>query len=224
MKDGQNNSEEPMTNYFEIAVKYIAENAGPECAIMKEGILDVEDFYCFSYNSKKYLEGGYYGDMLIGPGSIIISKKDGRIFEYGSGYSSENAIADLRKRLHLEIEIKKEKPHFILNTHYDLEITRVKRKMALIELLVEYQTTYIIPEAVGNAIYRVAKSYTSSQLEGRLKMLPATFHGIDWRENVNLFSALLKSNSCEFNLIEHIDYRLEKYTPDATAKDLEPIW
>lgn len=94
-----------MDSYFEIANVYIITEVGEDCAIVMESIQDLDDFYCFTYQSKSYLKMGNNELMWVGQGYNFIHKKDKRIFSYGSGFPLETALHDLRERLRIETKV-----------------------------------------------------------------------------------------------------------------------
>jgi len=44
--------------------------------------------FVFFYQSKKFIETGDFGLMLVGQGPVLVSREDGRVFETGSAFST----------------------------------------------------------------------------------------------------------------------------------------
>lgn len=213
-----------MNSYFDKAENFIDKEVGKDFGIVPDSIQDLSDFYGFTYQSRKYLETGSFEDMAIGQGYNFISKSDNRIFSYGSGQGFEDALKELRNKISKEAEIKKVKSEFDIQKRFDLRISTVMKKQILVDTLLKFGITYIIPEVVGSSIFRIAKNYKKKLLFEKLTDLPITFHGLNQHEIPNLIIELIKKSSCEFDLIEQQERNLAKYTDKATEIDLEPIW
>jgi hypothetical protein len=213
-----------MDTYLDIAKEYISTAIGTDFAIVPESIHDLEDVFSFSYQTRTFLETGNFSYMTVGQGPTFIHKKDDRIFHYGSRFSFEEALNDLRKKLETETRIKTHTADFDLDTRYNLQINRIKKKQLLIDTLVAHKIEYIIPEIVGDSIFRISKTYKFRGLEIRLKELPAIFNATIGNTNVDLINDLIQQDSCEFELIKHIPMKYEVYTSRATPEDLKPIW
>lgn len=213
-----------MSIYLDLAKKYINTEIGTDFAIVPEGINDLEDFFSFTYQTKEFLETGNFSAMTIGQGYHFIHKKDQRIFPYGSRLSFEEAMNDLREKLAIEVRIKTHKVNFELDVRYNIQINQIRNKQLVIDLFIKHRLEYIIPEVVGDSIFRISKPYKKNELLLRLDNLPTTFSEIQGHDMSYLIDDLLKSACCDFDLILHIPVKYEVYTSRATPGDLNPIW
>ncbi|WP_298549296.1 hypothetical protein [uncultured Aquimarina sp.] len=213
-----------MNLYFDKAVNYIAIEIGKDFGIILGSIQDLEDFYAFTYQSRKYLETGKIEDMAIGQGYNFISKSDQRVFSFGSRYVYSDALKELRNKVSQEAEIRKKISHFDIQKKFDLSVSSVIKKQILVDTLLKFGLTYTIPEVVGKLIFRIPKNYKKKFLFEKLTELPITFHGLDQNELSSLIIELIKNNSCEFDILEQKENNLARYIDKATKVDLEPIW
>ncbi len=204
-----------MDKYYNIATKFIKE-AGDNYAIVKESIKDLDDYYCFTYHTTPA--------MPDGPGYNFINKKDDRIFSYESGVLFASALKDLVEQLTIEARIKVHKADFNIKTRFDILIVGIKNENLLTNTLIKHATYYVVPEIVGDSITRTEKNYYSEVLEERLKYLPTIFRGIKLENGPYLIDELIKTESCEFNLLKHIERQYAKDTKESTNKDLAPVW
>lgn len=211
-----------MKSLIEIAKEYIKAEYGSEFGIIEDSIIETDDLFCFVAQTLKYLESGNIFDMAIGGGYIFINKTDHRIFGYGSGMDFNTSIIDLRKSIKIEKKIRKYIPDFDQQKKYAISIVKVKNEEALIQILLQMDISYIIPEIVGTSIFRVSKPYKKKKIKERLINLPTTFNLVTI--SLNILYEFVKKDSCEFHLIEFEFPNRAKYVSEATAIDLEPIW
>jgi hypothetical protein len=211
-------------NYPKIAKEYIQQEAGNDFDIVEESIVDSELYYSFTYQSKEFLKTGDFKAMYVGQGYIFISKIDDRFFAYGSYLSYEEALELLTDNLSKESKIKRFKPEFDIKVRYDIQIKSIRKKWILIDLLLKYQTKYIIPEIAGETIYRIAKDYKRKDLEDKLNEKDFTFHQISITNGIYLIHDLIETQCCDFDLRLHTERKYEKYLEKASPEDLEPIW
>lgn len=188
-------------SYFEIANVYILTKVGEDCAIVMESIQDLDDFYCFTYQSKSYLKMGNNEPMLVGQGYNFIHKKDKRIFSYGSGFPLETALHDLRERLRIETKVKRVKNNFELEKQFDLLVTTIHKKQIFIDTFLKFDISFVTPEIVGDSTFRIPKRYTKNVLLEKIKDLPASFKSINSRSCLYLADDLIKNECCDFDLI-----------------------
>lgn len=59
-----------------------------------------ESKYCFAFfcTAKKYLDSSKHGQNFIGPGPLIVDRRNGEVIETGSGYSRETYLENYEKR------------------------------------------------------------------------------------------------------------------------------
>jgi hypothetical protein len=211
-----------MTDYSAEARRHISERYGDQFSLLEKSIVDSDRFYCFTFQSSEFIRTGDYSSMSVGQGYTIIDKEDNRFFDFESIHSLDQSLKILDEKLTIENRIRKHKPQFDLRTKYDLQINSIKKRQPLIEKLKGYGLTYVIPEVVGDSIFRIAKTYDSKGIEKRLTDLPVVFHGIS--NDLTLIDDLLSSDYCDFDVPKHQDKSLAKYVEKATEDDLKPIW
>ena len=186
-----------MKDYLSEARQHIREKYGEQFSVLEKSIVDLDRFYCFTFQSNEFLKTGNFSTMAVGQGYTIINKADNRFFNFGSGYSLDESLKVLDENLQTEAGIRKYKSQFILGTRYDLQINSIKKRQTLIEILQGHQVTYVIPEVVGDSIFRIAKAYDSKKLEKRLLELPVVFHGVS--ESLMLINELTTSACCDLD-------------------------
>jgi len=216
-----------MTNYHKIAQQYVSEKIGEDFVVITEHAVDLPDLFCFSYQHRKFQETGDFQYMTIGQGPTCVNKKDQRIFRFNAGYTFEKAIQELQQQLNKEKEIRKAKPQFDLQKHFDVHISKIdteRCKEIVQDNLLECGVYYVIPEIVGSCIYRIDTAYRKQLLNDKLSELPRTFHNVDQRNLPDLILNLIKQPYCSFNLEKHYNKDFAKYTNKATPADLDPIW
>lgn len=214
-----------MNDFFKIAEDFVKTEIGNDVSILKDSIEDLEDLYCFTYQSKEYLKTNDFSSILVGQGYLYLNKSDKRIFSIGSTYPLESGLKEIREWLYFEKKIRMYYPDYELNIKYDIIVTQINDKEILKKILIRYETSYIIPEVVSNFIYRISKNYNSKILDQRLELLPSTFKGISQSTNFKLITNLIESNCCKFDIVKHINKNYSSYL-DATIlpEDLKPEW
>lgn len=213
-----------VNEYLLLSSQYVAGKYGDGFAVVPGSIRDFEDLYCFTFQTKKFLETNNIVDMAVGNGYTFIYKLDNRIFEAGSRFTFEQSLKDLRNKLKVESYIKRQVSNFRLNLDFDLKILEIHQVKLLLDVLDKHELTYIIPEVVGDSIFRISKRYTQTLLQTRLKDLPVIFHGVDHLNCLYLADELLRYNICRFELQERQVKNYARYVGRATAEDLESIW
>lgn len=88
-----------LKNAKEIALSFITEinkNASKYSTevTLCENIEKFEFVYVFYYNSVEFIKTGELSELLLGPGPCLIDKNNGMIINYGSAYSSKEAVKD----------------------------------------------------------------------------------------------------------------------------------
>lgn len=64
----------------------------PECTIVESATREYPSCFVFCYQSIRFVETGNFDEMLVGHGSVLVSKSDGNAFETGSAYSIERYV------------------------------------------------------------------------------------------------------------------------------------
>ncbi len=212
-----------MNTYLKAAIDFIAAKAGPYYSISPNSIEETDDFYCFTYLPTEYLNRDKFLEPIgIAGGFNILNKADSRIFRYSGGIPYENGMADLSERLKKETEIKRQLPIFSLNHSYCLTIVSNYSAEKVANVLIKYKAAYIIPEVVGDSIFRIPALYKKEQLMKRLSTLPVTFSCV--QVDCDVLLELIAVKGCNFEIALKTNKQMAKYTSGATTSDLEPIW
>lgn len=104
--------------YLKIAEEYVLKNAGDHVEVSYTE--DHDDLFVFGYQAKDKKV------RLVGQGPILLVKKDGRIFEYGSGTGEKEALIKVTNNLNKERLIRLfYKDYNIQSNNYDLIINNV---------------------------------------------------------------------------------------------------
>lgn len=104
--------------YLKIAEEYVLKNAGDHVEVSYTE--DHDDLFVFGYQAKDKKV------RLVGQGPILLVKKDGRIFEYGSGTGEKEALIKVTNNLNKERLIRLfYEDYNIQSNNYDLIINEV---------------------------------------------------------------------------------------------------
>lgn len=154
--------------FLKIAKEYVLNNAGDHVEVVYTE--DFDELFVFGYQAKdKKIR-------LVGQGPIVLVKRDGRIFEYGSGTGTEEALIEVTNKLNQERLIRLfYKNYNIQNDNYDLIITDIYKLdegeylNELITVLLRNRIQYSTCDE-NNEIQR--HYYTKDKLEEILKQTP----------------------------------------------------
>ena len=154
--------------YLKIAEEYVLNNAGDHVEVSYTE--DYDEFFVFSYQAKDKKV------RLVGQGPILLVKKDGRIFEYGSGTGEKRALVEVTNKLNKERLIRLfYKNYNIQSNNYDLMINDVykldegENLNELIDVLLRNRIQYFTHDE-NNEEKR--HYYTKEKLEETLKQTP----------------------------------------------------
>jgi len=154
--------------YLKIAEEYVLNNAGDHVEVSYTE--DYDEFFVFSYQAKDKKV------RLVGQGPILLVKKDGRIFEYGSGTGEKRALVEVTNKLNKERLIRLfYKNYNIQSNNYDLIINDVykldegENLNELIDVLLRNRIQYFTHDE-NNEEKR--HYYTKEKLEETLKQTP----------------------------------------------------
>jgi len=175
---------------------------------------DTVDYYCFGYFHPT--------ETYVGQGLIFINKSDERFFIYGSGNSDPKA--EFIKKIELERVTRKTFSDFDIRKSYNIKITRILRKMSLIDKLMELDFCYTTPEIVGSDIFRIAKPYTQRIFEKRLSQLPCEFNNINAEKISEILSLNENKKVVEFSITEYVEQKKINRLERATNEDLQTTW
>ncbi|MBP2615702.1 hypothetical protein [Chryseobacterium jejuense] len=157
-----------MTEIIKIAEKYVLNNAGDHVEISYTE--DYDDIFVFGYQAKDKKV------MLIGQGPILLVKKDGRIFEFGSATGVKQALIEVITKLNKERLIRIfHKEYNIQNSNYHLVINDIYRDddsedlNNLITVLLRNRIGYSTRDENNKIQFHY---YNKEQLEEILKQTP----------------------------------------------------
>lgn len=155
--------------YLKIAEKYVLNNAGDHVEVSYTENYD--ELFVFGYQAKDKKV------RLVGQGPIVLVKKDGRIFEYGSSTGDEEALVEVTNKLNKERLIRLfYKNYNIKNNNYDLIINDIykldegEHLNELITVLLRNRIQYFTHDE-NNGEQR--HYYTKERLEETLEQTPA---------------------------------------------------
>jgi hypothetical protein len=175
---------------FEEAKRIAIEKIGTDCALVESATVEKPYGWYFFGQSRTYLETGDFKQMLVGSGGFIVERADGRVFEFGSAYSTEQWIANYERGF---------KYH-----SYDLTISAVFEPDTAVRLLERLDMTYVIPENDDGTVWVIPRRFTREQLRQQLGLLPCAFAGQRFWHRVDVFDEIDASRCCKYKLSEHI--------------------
>jgi hypothetical protein len=180
---------------YQQARQIALDRIGHDCALYEDSILEKPYGWVFSFNSRRFLETGDVGDMLVGSAGFVVERENGRVFGFGSAYPLEVWIANYEKGFRYD--------------RYDLTITSVRDLSTTVRLLHRLRMAYVIPEEEHGVKWRIAKNFTPQQLAALLERLPLTFRAQSFAFRVDVFD--------EIDLTQCCKYALGEYLPDEEA-------
>lgn len=165
--------------YLKIAEEYVLNNAGYHVEVSYTE--DYDDLFVFGYQAKDKKV------MLIGQGPILLVKKDGRIFEFGSATGKKQALVEVINKLNKERLIRIfQKDYNIQNNNYNIIINDIyedeeyedyKELDELTTVLLRNKIYYLL-RAENNEVKR--HYYTKEKLKEVLQQTPANLgHNFD---------------------------------------------
>ncbi|OON66907.1 hypothetical protein [Hymenobacter sp. CRA2] len=202
-----------------LAEQYVAEQLGADYWVRPGSFQQDEELFIFDYTTREYV------GILLGPGPVIIDRRDGSIHAYGSATGWEGAVAHYRGQQPTRAAVAAEFPGCRAGTErYTLTITQVYRKWPLLQALTKADLSYVVPEARAGVIWRVPRRYDSELLEQRLRRQPTRFDDVAPEAVLYLYPLLKQPRVCRFELAPYEPRTYRKYPEQATAEDYEPRW
>lgn len=163
--------QENKEKYLKIAREYVLNNAGNHVEVSYTE--DYDDIFVFGYQAKDKKV------RLVGQGPILLVKKDGRIFEFGSATGVREALVEVIKKLNKErlirifyqhYDIQKNNYNLIINDIYkDDEYDDNKEFDELITVLLRNKIYHLVRDE-NNEVKR--HYYTREKLEETLQQTP----------------------------------------------------
>ncbi|MCY0976967.1 hypothetical protein PGH12_07365 [Chryseobacterium wangxinyae] len=165
--------------FLKIAEEYVLNNAGDHVEVSYTE--DYDDLFVFGYQAKDKKV------CLIGQGPILLVKKDGRIFEFGSATGHKQALLEVIKKLNKERLIRIfQEDYNIQNNNYDLIINDIHKDEEYEDYKELDELTTVLLRNKINYLVRNENNevkchyYTKEQLEEALKQTPANLgHNFD---------------------------------------------
>lgn len=155
--------------FLKIAEEYVLNNAGDHVEVSYTENYD--ELFVFGYQARDKKV------CLIGQGPILLVKKDGRIFEFGSATGHKHAIVKVISKLNKERLIRLfQEDYNIQKNNYDLIINDIYKDDEneeldeLISVLLRNKIYYLVRDE-NNEVK--SHDYTKEKLEEVLKKTPA---------------------------------------------------
>ncbi len=82
-----------------IVLEKLANNGLDELTIFDKHIIEGDDYFAFSCNSKKFFETGDYSHMIIGGTYIIIDRNNGDVYRTATAKPIEYYIDLFKKKI-----------------------------------------------------------------------------------------------------------------------------
>jgi hypothetical protein len=201
-----------------VAQKWVADTRGSQFGA-PDSVFEVDSYFIFDWN-----KGGQ-----IGPGPAVVDKRDGRVFEYGSGWGTrtvEELPYHQMARAGRESVVRRSFPEYDMRKHYRVIIHKIHDHPRLLEMLDSFELRYVIPEIEAGVIWRVAKRYDKELLKKRLAQpTPITFRSLGSLEQLyQLLGSDERGRLCELSIEDYQEPR-KTYDPlKAKPEELEPEW
>ncbi len=161
-------------------------------------------------------------DMAVGQGPIVMSKIDNRMFEYGSHTSCKEAMNKTEEILRDEKVIQQTFNHYNVQEPYSLVITELIGIGKVTEIILAHRLSYVLPEKVGDSVFRISREYTQQFLQQRLSNRPCKFEAAP--VPIKLVSELLLSKRCKIQIPKFESKVWEYHANRVTEEDLQPVW
>jgi len=215
-----------------IAEKWVTDTHGPRMTMEPNVLFEDDSYFVFGWSTRQFVETGDPCYAILGAGPVVINKRDGRIFEYGSGVLGRGVkafVKNQRDRDTRESELRRRFPEYDSRKSYRVRIFKIHDADRLLSLLNSFKLQYVVPEIESGTIWRVAKRYDGKLLQERLvSPLPITF-GFKGKESMDHLYELVTADKdkklCDMTIDEY--YTPERRTHDpskAKPEDLEPEW
>jgi len=213
----------------EIAQKWIIEKKGPEFAIFPGALAENDCYFVFAWNTKRFVETKGRRHALIGPGPVVVDKRDGRVFEHASCCfmsPMEALLDDQSGYAERESIVRRRFPDYDMRKSYRVLIRKVHDHRRPLEMLDSFQMHYVIPEVEAGAIWRIAKQYDKELLEKRLAgPVPIDFGGAGSLEPLyELLVSDAHDPLCEIDIEEVHELKRTHDPSNAKPEDLQPEW
>lgn len=160
----------------------------------------------------------------VGDGPVVINKEDRRFFEYGSQYSVEKSMGDYRRKIMFEKIARQFLPEIDILKTYNMSVVKIIRKWPLIEKIAELGFQYVIPEIVGETIFRIPRAYNSELIRKRLKDLPCIFNNVSGIEICRILYLHSLTRTVELEIFEYAEVKRATNIKNSTEEDLQPVW
>ena len=216
----------------EIAETWSMDSRGPEFAISPDSLFEDDSHFVFTWNAKRYFETRDPLDCCYGDGPMVLDKRDGRLFSYGSAWAIgpvERFLEEHRMRAKRESVIRRSFPDYDMRRPYRVFIRKIHEQRRLLEMLESFELHYVIPDIETDTVWRVAKRYNKKLLRKRLsEPVPIVFGYRAAAGTVDHLYQLLTSEEhrklCEISIEEYHEQKKTHDPSNAKGDDLEPEW
>ena len=147
----------------EQAIESLRSTLDDDMDIMFDNIIEKDYGWVIFCQSKKFIETGDDGYILIGSGGTLVEREGGKHIEFGSAYSLEENL-EIYEKGYLKYE------------NWDLVITKVNDIQKTIDLLLTFGLSYVVPEEEHGAVWRIPRQYEQAELKRKLMQTPVRFN------------------------------------------------
>lgn len=171
---------------FELARQLALAKIGDDCALCEDALRELASGWYFAFQTRAYLATGDENEMLVGNGGFVISKEDGRIFDFSSAFPLERNIAFYEAGFRYD--------------SYDLTVTRIHDFDRTLQFLLKLRLRRMPNEVTGALIWEPPKNYDAEDLASALRDLPKTFRKQNLNSAADLFQQIDTAGCCEYQL------------------------
>jgi hypothetical protein len=175
------------------AIEKVRASLGEGMDVMLDTIIEKEYGWVIFPQTKEFIQTSDPNLMAIGSGGILIEKKTGKAYEFGSAYSTDQNL--------LIYELG-----YFRYKNWDIEISRVINMSETIGYLSKLDIRYVVPEEAQGTVWNIPKKYTDGQLKDKLKSLPAKLNLGNVYFRWEQLESLKKQNAFEYRLSENKGY------------------
>jgi hypothetical protein len=174
----------------EEAIKKVRGTLSEDEDVMLDDIIEKEYGWVIFSQSKEYIKTKDPMFMAIGSGGILVEKTTGNTYEFGSAYSTDENLR-IYELGYFQYE------------NWDIEVIKVINKSKTIERLSKLGISYVVPEEEHGTVWKIPKTYTTEQLENKLKSLPVRFNLGNVYFRWDVLESLKEQSDFEYQLSEN---------------------
>lgn len=159
---------------------------GDDCALEESALRELANGWYFAFQTRAYLETGDEDEKLIGNAGFVVSKEDGRIFDFSSAFSLERSIAFYEAGFRFET--------------YDLTVTGIHDLERTVALFLKLKLRRMPNQVTGALLWEPPKNYERDDLAAALDSLPATFRKQNLTFAAEVFQQIDADRCCDYEL------------------------